>query len=449
MKKVTKNIDSFSLGYNIGKVFLGFALRKVFYRRYTVLNRDSIPKDSPVVIASNHQNALIDALVLIFSIKRQIVFFARADIFKSKLFAEILRILKIAPIFRIRDGREAMSHNSESFDLACGILSRKGTIGIFPEGTHNDKEQIIPLKKGLARMVLQAENNFDFNLNVAVVPVGITYYDYIKPRSEVVVRYGKPMTFTHLKEIYQTNPQQALTIFNKEFDAALKEVAIHVDAQNDYHLIQDLKRTYIFSKLGEGVRLKDSIAQSHYFIRTMNKLVKEKDEKVLKILEKGRSYFDELEKQNISEPVANKGRMSVLVSLFCSMVLLLGMPIFALGYILNYLPVIFLYNFVKKKIKDPQFRSSVYFTATALIIGPIFYLLQALLIGFITSSLLMFFVAWPIMIVSGILSYMYFRFLKWSLMRWKANLFARRNKDKVMYFNSLKNEILSDLENIL
>lgn len=449
MKKRNKNIDSYSIVYNLMKLFLSFALRKVFYRRYTVINKESIPKDSPVIIASNHQNALIDALVLIFSIKRQIVFFARADIFKSKFVASILNALKIAPIFRIRDGREAMSNNSESFDLACGILSRKGTLGIFPEGTHNDKEQIIPLKKGLARMVLQAESNFDFNLNVVVVPVGITYYDYIKPRSEVVVRYGKPMTFTHLKEIYQTNPQQALNIFNKEFDAALKEVAIHVDTQNDYHLIQNLKRTYIFSKLGYEVRLKNSIAESHNFIKTINFLAKENDKNVIDVLDKGRKYYDELENQNISEPIVNKGRMSVLVSLFCVLVLTLGFPFFVIGYILNYLPVIFLYNFVKKKIKDPQFRSSVYFTATALIVGPVFYFLQALIIGLLTASTLIFFVMWPIMIVCGILSYMYFRFLKWSIIRWKANVFAKRNKDKVLYFSNLKQEILRDLEKIL
>ena len=146
-KREPKNIDRPNFRYTFLKSYICFAMTKLFYRRYSVTCDVKIPDNVPVVFAANHQNALMDALVIICATSRQPVFFARADIFKKNLLRKVLTFLKIAPLFRIRDGRETLQQNSESFDLATGILSRNNTIGIFPEGTHSDKEQMISLKK--------------------------------------------------------------------------------------------------------------------------------------------------------------------------------------------------------------------------------------------------------------------------------------------------------------
>lgn len=85
---------------------------------------NQFPKKAAIIFAPNHQNALLDALryCLLF-LKRCI--YTRADIFKKKMVAKILRFLKILPIFRIRDGYESLTYNDAVFNEAMGVPTRK------------------------------------------------------------------------------------------------------------------------------------------------------------------------------------------------------------------------------------------------------------------------------------------------------------------------------------
>ena len=75
-----------------------------------------------MIFAPNHHNALMDALAVLFTIPRQMVFLARADIFRKGVFANILTFLKILPIYRIRDGYSALQPNSEIFNKTVEVL---------------------------------------------------------------------------------------------------------------------------------------------------------------------------------------------------------------------------------------------------------------------------------------------------------------------------------------
>ncbi len=445
-RKHPKNIDRPNFRYSLLKKYVCLALTKFFYRRYSVTFDAPVPPDVPVVFAANHQNALIDALVILCATSRQPVFFARADIFRKKTIRKILTFLRIAPLFRIRDGRETMQQNSESFDMATGILSRRNAIGIFPEGTHNDKEQLIPLKKGLARMVLQTEHMHDFQLGIHVIPVSIAYLDYIKPRSEVKIHLGKPLLYTHYKELYATNPSQALVKFTDEFEAALKSIVIHVDNEESYVLIQNMRKSVIYEKLGSrSRRLRDSYTAAQEFINRFNALQKNEPDRSSEILKEASVYYSELEKLGISEPVLFRGSISIIASVLLGMFIAIGAPVYFTGRILNYLPFLLLYRFVNNKIADTQFRSSVYFAATVLLVAPILYIIQAVIAGLILSSWLWGLLAIPVMMLLGICAYQYLRVWRWAIFRWKANIFIRRNKEKAAEIMKLRSSLIKKL----
>ena len=146
-----------------------------FYDRITVVGRDKIPTNKPVILAINHQNALMDALTVICSLKGPSVFMARADIFQSKTIAKILRFFKILPIFRIRDGIKNLQNNDAVFEEAVELLVDNGRLGILPEGNHFGERHLRVLKKGIARIAFQAEERKNFSLDIQVVPVGLDY----------------------------------------------------------------------------------------------------------------------------------------------------------------------------------------------------------------------------------------------------------------------------------
>ena len=42
-------------------------LHRLFYRRLTVIGYEKIPPNTPLIFAPNHQNALMDALAVLFA----------------------------------------------------------------------------------------------------------------------------------------------------------------------------------------------------------------------------------------------------------------------------------------------------------------------------------------------------------------------------------------------
>ena len=113
-----ENIEKHSARYALLKSVAGFWHNNVFYRKVIVLGRENINPDDPVIFAPNHQNALMDALAVLFTNKGQNVFLARADIFKRKSIAAVLYFLKILPVYRIRDGFSSLKGNDEIASLS-------------------------------------------------------------------------------------------------------------------------------------------------------------------------------------------------------------------------------------------------------------------------------------------------------------------------------------------
>ena len=70
-----------SFGWFLFSKVIHFYLR-LFYKRIIVEGKEHIPVGCPVIFAPNHQNALMDPLVVHFAARMQTVFLARADIFR-------------------------------------------------------------------------------------------------------------------------------------------------------------------------------------------------------------------------------------------------------------------------------------------------------------------------------------------------------------------------------
>ena len=71
-------------------------------------------------------------------------------------------------------------------------LNENGAIGIFPEGGSHDRPDLLPLKAGVSVMALGAMSQ-NKNLNIKIVPVGLSYFHPHKFRSRAVVEFGTPI----------------------------------------------------------------------------------------------------------------------------------------------------------------------------------------------------------------------------------------------------------------
>ena len=131
-----------SLLYNIVRPIVS-SLFKIFYRpKYTGL--ENIPGNGRVVLAGNHKNNL-DCIYLMSSTKRPIHFLAKKELW-SGLKKIIFNNMGLIPV-----DRKQKKH--DSLVLAEKYLESEKIIGIFPEGTFNNSNNVIlPFKIGAVKM---------------------------------------------------------------------------------------------------------------------------------------------------------------------------------------------------------------------------------------------------------------------------------------------------------
>ncbi|MBR4842684.1 MAG: 1-acyl-sn-glycerol-3-phosphate acyltransferase [Bacteroidaceae bacterium] len=186
-----EKIQDGNFRYFFLKIFVDWAV-KSSYCKYQVEGLENIPSNGYTIWASNHTNALMDPLVLLSSTRKQKVFMARADIFRKKRAASWLTFLKVMPIYRIRDGIEAVKKNDEVIAQATDILMDQVPLVLFPEATHRPKHSLLKLSKGIFHIAGSVYEHSGKE-QVYIMPIGIEYGDYFRYRSTVLVRFGEPL----------------------------------------------------------------------------------------------------------------------------------------------------------------------------------------------------------------------------------------------------------------
>lgn len=181
---------------NLFNAFLRFTVKislHLYFHKIRVYGKENLPKGKAVLIVCNHQNALIDPLLIATHTRLKPHFLTRASAFKHPIAAKILDYIRMIPVYRIRDGKDNMEKNKETFQKSVDILHRKESILIFGEGGHNMKRTLRPLKKGFARIAYQALGQ-DPKLELLILPVGINYSAHTRSSSEVSIHFGKPFS---------------------------------------------------------------------------------------------------------------------------------------------------------------------------------------------------------------------------------------------------------------
>jgi 1-acyl-sn-glycerol-3-phosphate acyltransferase len=99
-----------------------------------IQNKKVLNHKGPLLIACNHPNSFLDAIILAALFKKPIYSLARGDVFKNKRIARILTALKILPVFRISEGAENLNTNYDTFAKCREIFKQNGIVLIFSEG---------------------------------------------------------------------------------------------------------------------------------------------------------------------------------------------------------------------------------------------------------------------------------------------------------------------------
>jgi len=182
--------------YDLLKWITGIALHW-FYRDIRVVNGERIPVTGPLLIAVNHQNALVDSLIVGWVVPRQINMTAKATLTDNPLIAALFKILNVVPLRRVSDEAQKLngspsdrSRNVSAFREIMNLLEKGGAVLIFPEGKSHNEAGLEPLKTGLARLALQARDKSAIK-GIKILPLGLVFENKATPGTIVGVRTGE------------------------------------------------------------------------------------------------------------------------------------------------------------------------------------------------------------------------------------------------------------------
>ncbi len=352
---------------------------RLFYRKFTVIGYEKIPANTPVIFAPNHQNALMDALAVLFAARRPVSFMARADIFKKPLIAKILNFLKILPIYRIRDGFAELGRNQEVFDTTVEVLKSNIPLCILPEGNHEGCKRLRSLKKGIFRIAFQAEESAAYNLNLHIVPVGIDYSDYYHPGADLVLVFGTPIRLADYFEMYRENEQKAINTLVGVLSESMRSLIIHIPEEH-YELTSTISEMYEFNvwdtcKTNRHPYNKLTIRQ--YIVHKITEVFTGHPEKAAELGEIIARYKSKLEAAGLNDcHFVHKHPRFLWLFIETALTILL-LPFYLYGALLNFIPYKIAQS-MASRVKDPNFRTSILMGAGQLIL-PVYHLVLIVL----------------------------------------------------------------------
>lgn len=369
------NIERYSAGYAVVKFIANLWHNKFFYRRVIILGRENINPADHLIFAPNHQNALMDALAVLFTHKGQPVFLARADIFKKKLVSSILYFLKILPVYRIRDGYDNLKSNDWVFNKTIDVIRNKNGLVILPEGNHEGIRRLRQLKKGICRIAFQAEEATDYSLNIKIIPVGLEFTHYSRIRQVLTVVYGKPIEVSLFHDEFRLNPQRAMNDLKERLSEELKKLMVHIESDTDYEALDEL-RSIVNGKYSDDI-VQPKLIRDRILINSLNQLKLTSGETYAKICDLSLKVKRGAKKLNTEYRLLSKKNHPLAGMIAGIIALLISFPVFIYGLILN---IIFLAipNIPLKKIKDVNFHSSFKYGLSlllAMLFMPVYFIL--------------------------------------------------------------------------
>ncbi len=203
-----------------------------YFKKIIIHGRENIPT-GPVIFAANHQNAFLDAILIVCFNSHFTYSLTRADIFKKPFIRWLLTTFNMLPIYRIRDGWQSLSENKRTFDTCEKLFLKNGAIIIFPEGNHGGQRRLRPLSKGFTRLAFETLQKHA-DLKISIIPVGLNYSDPAAFRSSASIYFGEPI----LANDYFKEPiQPAANQLRNDLTIHLKQLITHVEDVDHYDQI--------------------------------------------------------------------------------------------------------------------------------------------------------------------------------------------------------------------
>jgi 1-acyl-sn-glycerol-3-phosphate acyltransferase len=368
----------------------------VYYRKIYYIGKENMPEDAPVMIVSDHQNSLNDALALVLAInargRRKIRAIARADAFEFPVFGTIFRGIGIMPAFRLMyQGISSLSNNADTFLKTYHELLNNGIIIIYPEAGHQEKRWLGKFSYGYLRIAFEAAERSNFEKEVFIMPSCNHYSDYINIREDILIKFGKPISLKPYYEAYKEKHRTVQREVNEIVRSHVDELMLNITDLDNYDAIDFLRNTYgIKYAKNNGFnpdKLPEKLLSDKQFVERLDTLKKSgQDSEVQQIYDSAALLNSEIKELKILDK-SFEWRPSLIRIIFSIFLFAVLFPLYLFAVVSTIL-VTGPPKLINRKIKDIMLHGTISLILSVIVTIPLLNIILFIAVWAITGSIL-------------------------------------------------------------
>ena len=296
--------------YSGFKSYVRFLTEKIYYRKVYYLNTENVPEDgTPLLVVSDHQNSLNDALGILMSIRDRVVHvIVRADVFAlSPIADKFLRSIGLLPAFRLNwEGEAALKNNGATFRDSEKSLLDGSTVAIYPEAGHQDRHWLGTFSYGYTKMAFEAAEMGNFEKEIFILPSCNHYSEYAGLRNEMLIKYGTPISLKPYYELYKTKPRTAQREVNTLVREQINSLMLNIQDTENYDAIDAIRQgeygiIYAKNQNMDPTQLPQKLVADKKLVAALDAAKESNPSMVQSVYESARAVYGELKKKGIDE----------------------------------------------------------------------------------------------------------------------------------------------------
>ncbi|MBS1984391.1 MAG: 1-acyl-sn-glycerol-3-phosphate acyltransferase [Bdellovibrionales bacterium] len=238
----------------------------LYYRSIEVYGKNFVPRNGRTLFIANHQAGLVDGILVVAVIDKPVRTLAKHTLWDNPVIGLFASALRMIPVKRKQDtsGELAKLSPSERNKQMFGDVEQSFVDGefvlLFPEGRSHDGPQMLRLRSGASRMLLQTEAAHDFRLGLKWIPVSLDFEKREQPGTRLLLHFHPARGVHHHKKMYEQDSEAAVEALRSEMETTLREVTVNFATWEDRVFIERLTEVWLAEAQG------DQLLERHNFL---------------------------------------------------------------------------------------------------------------------------------------------------------------------------------------
>ncbi len=309
---------------------------------------ERLPSSGPLIVAANHQQGLMDGILLTAALPRRLRPIAKAPLFRYPVIGQLARLSGAIPVHRRQDEGGGTVDNEAMFSAAWEALGRGEALLIFPEGMSQGEPALMPLRTGTARLLLGADR----------------------------ARGGRPATTTG--DLQALDSERAVRELTERLGEALERLIIEVRDRHTLELVHAAEAIWREEMPDAAREAEDRAAWRRRAARAHGYLAVTEPDRTAALRSRLERYVKDLELAGLTNPDLSRGYGASAVlryGLREGLALVLGLPL-ALWGLVNHIVPYEATALVVRALKPEDDVLATYKVAVGLVLFPFCWALE-------------------------------------------------------------------------